>query len=135
MNPRPSWQTRVLVELAVRTVSVRRVTARKKTPRNSLKIGTPGIGAGFKAHLGSCRCCYTAMRHKQPKKTTAMIIQIATALVFAAACLATITTIAAAPALAARRTVVVKRPPMVSPRDVAEAWDARQNVLDSKRYE
>jgi hypothetical protein len=74
------------------------------------------------------------MTHKQPKKTTVMIIQIATTLVFAATCLATIATIAAAPASAARRTVVVKRPPIVSPGDVAEAWDARQNVLDSKRY-
>jgi hypothetical protein len=75
------------------------------------------------------------MRHKQPKKTAVMIIQIATTLVFAAACLATIATIAAAPASAARRTVVVKRPPIVSPGNVSEARDARQNVLDSKGYE
>ena len=64
-----------------------------------------------------------------------MIIQIATTLVFAAACLATIATIAAAPASAARRTVVVEQPQIVSPGDVSESWDARQNVLDSKRYE
>ena len=64
-----------------------------------------------------------------------MIIQIATTLVFGAACLATIATIAAAPASAARRIVVVKQPPIVSPGDVSESWDARQNVLDSKRYE
>jgi hypothetical protein len=64
-----------------------------------------------------------------------MIIQIATTLVFAAACLATIATVAAAPASAARRTVVVKQPPIVSPGDVAESRDACQNVLDSKRYE
>lgn len=64
-----------------------------------------------------------------------MIIQIATTLVFAAACLATIATIAAAPASAARRTVVVKLPPIVNPSDVSESWDARQNVLDSKCYE
>jgi hypothetical protein len=54
-----------------------------------------------------------------------MIIQIATTLVFAAACLATIVTIAAGPAAAARRTVVVK----------SESWDARQNLLDSKHHE
>jgi hypothetical protein len=64
-----------------------------------------------------------------------MIIQIATTLFFAAACLATIATIAAAPASAARRTVVVKQPLIVSPGDVSESWDARQNRLDSKRYE
>jgi hypothetical protein len=64
-----------------------------------------------------------------------MIIQIATTLVFAAACLATIAIIAAAPASAARRTVVVKQPPIVSPGDVSESSDMRQNVLDSKRYE
>jgi hypothetical protein len=56
-------------------------------------------------------------------------------LVFAAACLATIVTIAAGPAAAAQRTGVVKQPPTVSPSDVSESWDARQNVLDSKRYE
>jgi hypothetical protein len=64
-----------------------------------------------------------------------MIIQIATTLVFAAACLATIATIAAAPVSAARRTIVVKQPPMVSIDDVSGSWDARQNVLDGKRYE
>jgi hypothetical protein len=53
------------------------------------------------------------------------IIQIATTLVFAAAFLATIATIAAGPAVAARRTVVVKHPPTVSPGDVSESWDAR----------
>jgi hypothetical protein len=63
-----------------------------------------------------------------------MIIQIATTLVFVAACLATIATIAAAPASAARRTVAVKQPPIVSPADVSESWDARQNVLDNKRH-
>jgi Spy/CpxP family protein refolding chaperone len=64
-----------------------------------------------------------------------MIIQIATTLVFAAACLATIATVAVAPASAARRTVVVRQPPIVGPGDVSESWDARQNVLDGKRYE
>jgi hypothetical protein len=64
-----------------------------------------------------------------------MIIPIATTLVFAAACLATIVTIAAGPAAAARRTVVVKHPPTVSPGDVSESWDARPNLLDSKRHE
>jgi hypothetical protein len=64
-----------------------------------------------------------------------IIIQIATTLAFAAACLATIATIAAAPASAARRTVVVKQPPMMSIGDVSESWDPRQNVLDGKRYE
>jgi hypothetical protein len=54
-----------------------------------------------------------------------MIIQIATTLVFAVACLAAIATIAAGPAVAARRTVVVKHPPTVSPGDVSESWDKR----------
>jgi hypothetical protein len=39
-----------------------------------------------------------------------MIIQIAATVVFAAACLATIVTIAAGPAAAAQRTAVVKHP-------------------------
>ena len=63
-----------------------------------------------------------------------MIIQIATTLVFAAGCLATIATIASGSAAAARRTGVVKQPPTVSPSDVSESWDARQNLLDSKRH-
>jgi hypothetical protein len=50
-----------------------------------------------------------------------MIIQIAATVVFAAACLATIATIAAGPAGAARRTGVVKQPPTVSPSDVSES--------------
>ena len=54
-----------------------------------------------------------------------MIIQIATTLVFAAGCLATIATIASGPAAAARRTVVVKHPPTVSPGHVSGSWDAR----------
>jgi hypothetical protein len=53
-----------------------------------------------------------------------MIIQIATTLVFAAACMATIATIAAGPAATARRTIEVKHPPTVSPGDVSESWDA-----------
>jgi hypothetical protein len=50
-----------------------------------------------------------------------MIIQIATTLFFAAVCLVTIATIAASPASAARRTVVAKQPPIVSPGDVSES--------------
>jgi hypothetical protein len=64
-----------------------------------------------------------------------MIINTVMTLAFVAGCVATIATIAVAPAAAARRTVVVKHPPIVSPDDVSESWDARQNVLDSKRYE
>ena len=29
----------------------------------------------------------------------------------------------------------MKHRPIVSPGDVSESWDARQNVIDSKRYE
>jgi hypothetical protein len=41
----------------------------------------------------------------------------------------------AARAQTAPRTVVVKHRPIVSQGDVSESWDARQNVIDSKRYE
>jgi hypothetical protein len=65
-----------------------------------------------------------------------MIINAVTTSAYTAASLATIAFIAATPAAAARRTVVVKHPPTVSPRDdVSEAWDGRQNVLYSKRYD
>jgi hypothetical protein len=49
------------VELAVRTVSVRRVTARKKLPRKAAEIGTPGIVPGFQAHPKRHRYRYTAI--------------------------------------------------------------------------
>ena len=62
-----------------------------------------------------------------------MIISAAMILVFAAACLATIATAPAAEA--ARRTVVVKHPPIVSQGDVSPSWSARQNVIESKQYE
>jgi hypothetical protein len=49
------------VELAVRTVSVRRVTARNKLPRKAAEIGTPGIVPGFQAHPKRRRHRYTAI--------------------------------------------------------------------------
>ena len=64
-----------------------------------------------------------------------MIINTAMTLAMAAGCLAAIATTLAVHAEAAKRTVVVKQPPTVSLGDVSESWDARQNVLDSKRYE
>ena len=36
---------------------------------------------------------------------------------------------------AVRPTVTVKHRPIVSRGDVSGSWDARQNVIDSKRYE
>jgi hypothetical protein len=63
------------------------------------------------------------------------IINTVVTLALAAACLATIASIAAAATAAAQRTVVVKRPPMVSPGDVSESWNARKNALDSERYD
>jgi hypothetical protein len=61
-----------------------------------------------------------------------MIIKTALGLAIAAACLATIAT---APADAARRTVVVKHPPIVNPDDLSASWSPRQNVIESKQYE
>jgi hypothetical protein len=62
-----------------------------------------------------------------------MIIKTALSLAFAAACLAAIATAPAAEA--ARRTVVVKHPPIVNPGDVSASWSPRQNVIESKQYE
>jgi hypothetical protein len=64
-----------------------------------------------------------------------MIVNTAMTLTFAAACLATIATTAAAHAEMARQSVVVKHPPIVSPGDVSASSSARQNVIDSKRYD
>jgi hypothetical protein len=62
-----------------------------------------------------------------------MIISSVVILAFAAVCLVTMATAPAAEA--ARRTVVVKHPPIVNPGDVPASWSPRQNVIDSKRYE
>jgi hypothetical protein len=64
-----------------------------------------------------------------------MIVMTATSLAFAAACLATIATTPAAHAEMARRSVVVKHPPIVNPGDVPASLSARQNAIESKRYE
>ena len=64
-----------------------------------------------------------------------MIMNAAVTLATAAVCLATIAITPAARAQTAPRTVVVKHRPIVSQGDVSESWDARQNVIDSKRYE
>jgi hypothetical protein len=60
-----------------------------------------------------------------------MTIKTATCLTLLVACL---TAMAAAPT-AARQRVVVKHPPIVSKGDVSPSWTARQNVIDSKRYD
>jgi len=49
---------------------------------------------------------------------------------------ALLVTIAIAPTVYAQQArIVVKHRPIVSQGDVSESWDARQNVIDSKRYE
>ena len=64
-----------------------------------------------------------------------MIMNAAVTLATAVVCLATIAITPAARAQTTPRTVVVKHRPIVSQGDVSESWDARQNVIDSKRYE
>ena len=64
-----------------------------------------------------------------------MIINTALSLAVGIALLATIVTIPTVHAQQARPTVVVKHRPIVSQGDVSESWDARQNVIDIKRYE
>ena len=64
-----------------------------------------------------------------------MVISTATTLAIAAVCLAAIATAPAGHAATQRHTVTVKHAPISSPGDVSVSWDARQNVIDSKRYE
>lgn len=64
-----------------------------------------------------------------------MAMNAATTLAMAAVCLAAIATTSVAYAQTTRPTVVVKHRPIVSQGDVSESWDARQNVIDGKRYE
>jgi hypothetical protein len=62
-----------------------------------------------------------------------MIINTALTLAVGFALLATIMSSSTVHAQQAR--IVVKHHPIVSQGDVSETWDARQNVIDSKRYE
>ena len=64
-----------------------------------------------------------------------MIINTALTLAVVAAFVATIAIAQAVHAQQARPTVVVKHRPIVSQGDLPTSWDARQNVIDSKRYE
>jgi len=64
-----------------------------------------------------------------------MIMNAALILAVAVAILAPIAMTTAAHAQAVRPTVTVKHRPIVSRGDVSGSWDARQNVIDSKRYE
>lgn len=64
-----------------------------------------------------------------------MVIKTTTTLAVAAVCLAATVTVPASHAATQRHTVTVKHAPIVSAGDVSETWDARQNVIDSKRYE
>ena len=64
-----------------------------------------------------------------------MTINTVLILLVSAAFLATIATAPAAHAQTTRPTVTVKHRPIVSQGDVSKSWDARQNVIDSKRYE
>jgi predicted TIM-barrel enzyme len=64
-----------------------------------------------------------------------MIIKTAMSLALSAACLATMATTPTAHAEAARRSVVVKHPPIVNSGDASASWSAQQNVIESKQYE
>ena len=64
-----------------------------------------------------------------------MIMNAALILAVAVAILVPIAMTTAAHAQAVRPTVTVKHRPIVSRGDVSGSWDARQNVIDSKRYE
>jgi hypothetical protein len=63
-----------------------------------------------------------------------MIIKT-TGLVFAAACLMTVSALPAAHAQMAGGTQVITNGPQTDPGDVSPSWSARQNVIDSQRYD
>ena len=100
---------------------------------NTAEIGTPGIIFGI---LGSSPVlqkllgCSAIRSAEEPEGYNH---QHRLALVVGAALLALIATVPMAHAQQAR--IVVKHRPIVNKGDVSESWDARQNVLASKRYE
>ena len=63
-----------------------------------------------------------------------MIIKT-TCLAFAAACLMTVSAMPAAHAQIAGGTQVITNRPQTDPGDVSSPWSARQNVIESQRYE
>src|SRR5215472_18708761 len=64
-----------------------------------------------------------------------MVVNVATTLAMAVACLAAIAIGPTAHAQAQRHTVTVKHAPIANPGDVSEAWSAQQNVIESKQYD
>ena len=58
-----------------------------------------------------------------------------TSLAFAAACLMTVSAMPAAHAQIAGGTQVITNGPQTDPGDVSSPWSARQNVIESQRYE
>ena len=58
-----------------------------------------------------------------------------TSLAFAAACLMTASALPAAHAQMAGGTQLITNGPQTSPGDVSTPWSARQNVIDSQRYD
>ena len=63
-----------------------------------------------------------------------MIIKT-TSLAFATACLITASALPAAHAQMAGETQLITNGPQTSPGDVSTPWSARQNVIDSQRYD
>jgi hypothetical protein len=62
-----------------------------------------------------------------------MTMKTATSLAFAAACVLTISALPAHAQYAS--TTVVTNGPQTDPGDVSPSWSARQNVIESQRYE
>ena len=58
-----------------------------------------------------------------------------TSLAFAAACLMTVSAMPAAHAQITGGTQVITNGPQTDPGDVSSPWSARQNVIESQRYE
>jgi hypothetical protein len=68
------------------------------------------------------------------EETTVMIIKT-TSLAFVAACLISASAMPAAHAQMAMGPEVVTNGPQTDPGDVSPRWSARQNVIDSERYD
>jgi hypothetical protein len=58
-----------------------------------------------------------------------------TSLAFAAACLMTASALPSAHAQMAGQTQLITNGPQTSPGDVSTSWSARQNVIESQRYD
>src|SRR5262249_48017358 len=88
---------------------------------------------------GTAKRSWTFASGNQPTKVMVMLLKTATNLVFATVCLTGVATIPAQADMAvpygSSGTEIVTNGPQTNPGDTSASWSARQNVIQSERYD